>query len=805
MAVQFIDLGGASNTLTLDDNDYIIIGTDGDNTLTLGNGDDKLTLGNGNNTLTLGGGTNQIKAGTGDNTITINGLGSVTIELDSGNNTVTVDDGSALIMVGDGKNTIVTGDGKSTIQAGEGVNTITTGNGNSAVTVGDGAGNTIVVGTGENVITLGIGIGNLVQTGGGGNTLLVESAAIGTDTIQGAMTTNDGTGNQVILTTTGTANITGVTGFQTFRLADGGLNSLAVNDGNFTRLPGKLISVLGGDSGNTVNASTLSAANSVRLIGGLAIDTFIGGAGNDSIDGKGGADVMTGGLGNDRYFVDNALDQVIETAAGGTDVVLASVDYTLGDGQAVEILRANAGATGLTLRGNELDNRIYGGIGNDTLNGKAGADEMTGGDGNDTYIVDQMGDRVIEALGGGTDTVYALTDYTLRAGQEVEYLRAYTGTPALRLTGNELENRIFGGIAGDTINGMAGADVMAGGAGDDRYFVDQGGDLVIEAVGGGTDTILTTSDYTLRAGEEVELLRAITGSPGLRLNGNEFANGIYGAAGDDTINGMAGADVMAGLTGNDRYFVDNAGDQVVEAAGSGTDTVFTTVDFALGTGQEVEILRVLAGSGGLKLSGNDLNNRIFGGTGDDTINGQAGADTMTGGAGDDRYYVDHSGDTVVELSGMGADIVFSSTPSFILGADVEDLSLLDGATAGTGNGLANVIRAVTGAGTVLGGKGGDDRLIGGVGADTLNGGSGMDVLTGGAGADSFAFLKGAADGDRITDFVVGADHIDFYGYDIGATFAKVAGAWTVTDGASTEVINFSVFPVTLTAADYHFY
>lgn len=805
MAVQFIDLGGASNTLTLGDDDFIIIGTDGDNTLTLGNGDDKLTLGNGNNTLTLGSGANQIKAGVGDNTITINGLGSVKIELASGNNTVTVDDGPALITVGGGKNTIVTGDGKSTVQAGDGVNTITTGNGNSAVTVGDGAGNTIVVGTGKNVVTLGIGIGNLLQTGGGGNTLLVEAAAIGTDTIQGAMTTNDGTGNQVILTTTGAASITGVTGFQTFRLADGGPNSLAVNDGNFIRLPGKSISVLGGDSGNTVNASTLSAANSVRLTGGLAIDTFIGGAGNDTFDGKGGADVMTGGLGNDRYYVDDAADQAIEAAAGGTDTVFASVNYTLATGQALEILRANAGAVGLTLRGNELDNRLYGGIGNDTLNGKAGADYMTGGDGDDTYIVDQVRDQVFEAAGGGSDTILTLSNYTLGAGQEVEFLRAYAGTPALRLNGNELDNRIYGGTAGDTLDGMAGADVMFGGAGNDRYFVDQAGDLVVEAVGEGIDTILTLSDYALRQGQEVEYLRAIAGAPGLRLSGNEFDNGIYGADGNDTIDGMAGADLMVGRAGDDRYFVDNAGDRVLEAAGGGTDTVYTTVDFALGTGQEVEILRALAGAGALRLSGNEMDNRIFGGTGDDTIDGMGGDDRMIGGAGDDRYFVDSIDDTVVEAAAMGTDIVYSFAPSFILGANVENLRLMDGATSGTGNSLANVIRSLTGADTILAGKAGDDRLVGGDGADTLNGGQGVDVLTGGAGADSFVFLKGEAAGDRITDFAVGTDHIDFYGYDAGATFAKVAGAWTVTDGASTEVINFTVFPVTLTAADYHFY
>jgi Ca2+-binding RTX toxin-like protein len=59
-----------------------------------------------------------------------------------------------------------------------------------------------------------------------------------------------------------------------------------------------------------------------------------------------------------------------------------------------------------------------GGIGNDiltgtalkdTLNGGAGADIMRGGKGNDTYVVDNVGDVVIEGAGfiNGVDKVLA--------------------------------------------------------------------------------------------------------------------------------------------------------------------------------------------------------------------------------------------------------------------------------------------------------------------------------------------------------------------------------------------------------------
>nr|WP_246348525.1 malectin domain-containing carbohydrate-binding protein [Sphingomonas aerophila] len=72
------------------------------------------------------------------------------------------------------------------------------------------------------------------------------------------------------------------------------------------------------------------------------------------------------------------------------------------------------------------------------------------------------------------------------------------------------------------------------------------------------------------------------------LGGNDVLNGLGGddildgGAGNDKLNGNAGADLMRGGAGNDTYFVDNAGDVLVEEAGGGTDTVNSDISFQLG-------------------------------------------------------------------------------------------------------------------------------------------------------------------------------------------------------------------------------
>lgn len=112
-----------------------------------------------------------------------------------------------------------------------------------------------------------------------------------------------------------------------------------------------------------------------------------------------GSDSMVGGAGDDIYVVDATTDRVVEAAAEGDDLVLASVNYTLT--AEVERLTLVGGAHSGT--GNALNNVITGN-GNDTLDGAAGADTLIGGAGNDLQV-GSLGDVIVEDAVGGIDTV----------------------------------------------------------------------------------------------------------------------------------------------------------------------------------------------------------------------------------------------------------------------------------------------------------------------------------------------------------------------------------------------------------------
>jgi Ca2+-binding RTX toxin-like protein len=487
-----------------------------------------------------------------------------------------------------------------------------------------------------------------------------------------------------------------------------------------------------------------------------------------------GANVLAGGLGNDTYHID-ATDTVVEYAGQGIDTVYANFSYALTDN--VENLVSTHRSQGLVATGNALDNvldingqhEVWTGDGNgygggDIIDGGAGADTMIGHAGSDTYYVDNAGDVIIEYAGEGiADTAITTVSYTLGANVENMVLvgSGITGT------GNSLDN---------------------------TFTVNDAGNTIVEAVGGGIDEVDTTlASYTLDANVE-----------NLHLIGNiattGIGNGLDNAFRSDTCTSVA---TLSGGQGNDFYLVKET-DIVIENAGEGIDTVYLraissdnighnpsapqdqlgNLTYTLGANVEnLEMDTYLVNGFTLHgvATGNALDNviTIHGPiptntwTGSDTLDGGLGADTMSAGMGDDTYYVDNTGDVVVENSNEGYDTIISST-SYTLSANVEKMILSGTASIdATGNGLNNL-------------------LIGNSGANVLAGGLGNDILTGGAGADTFVFntALGAGNIDTIADFSSGSDHIElsqaiFGGIGTGGTlganaFASGAGVTSAT-------------------------
>ncbi|MDP2260453.1 MAG: M10 family metallopeptidase C-terminal domain-containing protein, partial [Caulobacter sp.] len=415
------------------------------------------------------------------------------------------------------------------------------------------------------------------------------------------------------------------------------------------------------------------------------------------------------------------------------------------------IENAIGGSGADTIIGNGVANRLTGNAGNDTLTGGGGADIFvaTIGGGADTITDFSAASDLIDvsAFGGYVSAVQngLNTLVTVAVGMTFTLLNftATTLTAANFITGASPPpagyNLVNGTGSGETLNGTGGSDQIYGLAGDDI------------------------------------------------LNGGDSADWLEGGPGNDLLNGGAGADMMIGGAGDDTYVVDNIGDQVVEEAGGGSDTVQTALaSYSLGA--HVENLTGTSGSG-QTLTGNGLDNVLTGaggadvlegGAGNDRLNGGAGADAMTGGAGDDTYVVDNVGDTTVEVAGGGNDTVETSLAAYTLAAEIENLVGTSGAgQALTGNALAN-------------------SITGGAGADTINGGAGNDILAGGGGADIFLATAGGGE-DTISDFVVGTDRIDvsaFGGYQSivqagGDTLVTVASGVTfrltgVTAGTVTD-------------------
>ncbi|HTV69240.1 MAG TPA: calcium-binding protein [Rhizobiaceae bacterium] len=367
---------------------------------------------------------------------------------------------------------------------------------------------------------------------------------------------------------------------------------------------------------------------------------------------------------------------------------------------------------------------IYGGDGDDVLDGGIGNDTLNGGSGNDT-IVTQVGDT--DTIDGG-------------AGDDTVEVRATAGA--------DVANVLFDGSGLTAIGGsMESIETVSIDLGGGNDTLDYSGSSASVAV---NLQALTASGFASIAGVE----HVNGGNGGDTLIGGGGVNVLMGGGGGDTLNGGTGADRMSGGIGDDTFFVDLAGDVVIEVAGQGTDTVNASVSYVLGA--NIEKLTLIGGAG-ITGIGNALVNTITGNTGNNVLDGRGSKDTLKGGGGNDTYVLSNGTDTVVDSSGI--DTITSSISRNLGGyGAIEKLTLLGSASSsGIGNALANTITGNGGA-NMLNGMGGHDILIGGLGRDTM---------TGGLHNDTFAFLAKThssanhAKADVIKDFDdSGNDRID---------------------------------------------
>lgn len=498
--------------------------------------------------------------------------------------------------------------------------------------------------------------------------------------------------------------------------------------------------------GRNIENLTLTGTEAIDATGNELSNTLTGNGAANVLDGKTGADTMAGGAGDDIYVVDDAGDLVVEDSAlGGRDTVKAYVSFILPDN--VEDLTL-AGIAAINGTGNSMRNVLVGNEAANVLDGGAGADTMNGRGGNDSYLVDDIGDRVIEGSEtGGTDRVYSTLSYTL--GANIENL-TLIGSDTISGTGNALANAITGNVAANVISGgdgddtldggggddsldggigndilyggSSGADTLTGGAGNDTYNMFDA-DTIVELDFGGTDTALVHINgssfvvFTLpQFVENATLIEATKfGFNDGTLLGNSLNNVLIGDGGSDFLSGDDGNDILGGAGGSDTLWGGNGNDQ------------------------------------------------LTGGSGNDDLSGGTGADTMVGGTGNDTYHLDSLSDVVTENSGEGLDTVYLTVGGYTLANNVENL-VIDSAA-----GLTMIANSLNN--TITGGAGNDDMyghlgvdtIHGGGGDDFVRGGAGGDILYGDAGADTFAntlntdVLTTAP--DTIMDFVSGTDKI----------------------------------------------
>ncbi len=350
-------------------------------------------------------------------------------------------------------------------------------------------------------------------------------------------------------------------------------------------------------------------------------------------------------------------------------------------------------------------------------------DQTVAADGTFTVIVNG---------GDGNDAVTVLAKSTEIAGAT---LNGDGGDDVL--TGADSNDTLNGGAGNDRLIGAKGVDVMNGGDGNDTLVWNNGDGSDRMSGDAGNDGVEVNGSPTL--GDAFTLAPEPGGVKFQRTNLVPFTLDtaterfqVNGLGGDDSLSTSAGVGALTLLS------VDG---------GAGADTV---------TGSDGPDL-ILGGEGNDVLSGGGGDDRIVGDRGSDTMNGGTGDDTLVWNNGDGTDVVNgDDGRDTVEVNGAptagdvftvqpnGARIRFDRTNLVPFSLDIGSSEAMQ--ANGLGGDDAITVGDVGGFSVTASGGAGNDTLTGGASSETFLGGTGNDTITAGGGID---VVSGDEGDDRV--------------------------------------------------------
>src|SRR6266436_5103957 len=241
--------------------------------------------------------------------------------------------------------------------------------------------------------------------------------------------------------------------------------AVPINGGQATVANTSTIQVFGQGGNDTIALDESNGAlPAAQLFGGAGNDTLIGKGGNDLLFGGAGNDTLIGGSGDDQVFGEAGNDRMIWNPGDGTDLFeggdgVDTAEVNGGNGAETFSIIANGtrvrfdrlgpapfsldiGTTeNLVLNMNGGDDTFTAGNGlaaliNLTVDGGAGNDTITGGDGNDTLLGGDGNDVIAGGRGNDTAQLGAGDDtFVWNPGDGSDVVEGQDGTDTLVFNG----------------------------------------------------------------------------------------------------------------------------------------------------------------------------------------------------------------------------------------------------------------------------------------------------------------------------------------------------------------------------------